>query len=103
MDQRQAFSNLQTTMSMGDTTDSALGGAIILSAFFTELALLGVIVAEEDKIRFALDYPEVTPEQLAEVDRSVAKVLEEVCCIEKQVVKKLELGIYLRNGVVAPV
>ena len=92
MDQRQVFSNLQTSMGIGDTNDNALGGLVIVSALFTEFALLGIIDAEEDKIRAALDV-DVTAEELADVDSSVAKVLEEVCCIEKQVVKKIELGI----------
>ena len=41
---------------------------------------------------------DVTAAELADVDNSVAKVLEQVCCIEKQVVKKIELGIDLRNA-----
>ena len=98
MDQRQVFSNLQTSMGIGDTNDNALGGLVIVSALFTELALLGILDAEEDKIRFALDIEDVTAEELADVDNSVAKVLEQVCCIEKQVARKIELGIDLRNG-----
>ena len=43
-------------------------------------------------------YSGVTADELADVDNSVANVLDQVCCIEKQVVKKLELGIDLRNG-----
>ncbi len=98
MDQRQVFSNMQTSMGIGDTNDNALGGLVIVSALFTEFALLGILDAEEDKIRFALDIDDVTAEELADVDRSVAKVLEEICCIEKQVARKIELGIDLRNG-----
>ena len=89
---------MQTTMSIGETNDNALGGLVIVSALLTEQALLGILSAEEDKIRFALDFPGVTPEQLALVDDSVANVLDQVCCIEKQIVKKIELGIDLRNG-----
>ena len=98
MDQRQVFSNLQTTMSIGDTNDNALGGLVIVLALFTELALLGILDAEEDKIRFALEIEDVTAEELADVDNSVARVLEQVAAIEKQVAKKIELGIDLRNG-----
>ena len=98
MNQRQVFSNMQTTMSIGDTNDNALGGLVIVSALLTELALLGILAAEEDKILFALEIPGVTAEELADVDNSVARVLKQVCCIEKQIVKKIELGIDLRNG-----
>ena len=98
MDQRKVFSNMQTSLNIGDTDDNALGGLVIVLALLTELALLGILSAEEDKIRFALDIEDVTAEDLADVDNSVAKVLKQVCCIEKQVAKKIELGIDLRNG-----
>ena len=50
MDQRQVFSNMQTTMSIVDTDDDVLGAFIIGSALFTEFALAGILFAEADKI-----------------------------------------------------
>ena len=50
MDQRQAFSNMQTSMSIGDTNDNALGGLVIVSALFTEFALTEFCLLKRTKL-----------------------------------------------------
>ncbi|QUW21637.1 hypothetical protein JSQ81_17885 [Sporosarcina sp. Marseille-Q4063] len=97
MDQKQAFAQMQNLMSLnGDNGDDFLGGLVIFSAVFTEFALADILFAEGDKIRAAIDT--ASPAQLAEINNAVARVLDQICCIEKRVVEKIELGIDLRNG-----
>jgi hypothetical protein len=97
MDQRKALSQMQNLMNLGNNDDDSLGKLIIISAVLTELSLLGIISAETAKIREALESG-FDADELADVDNSVANVLEQVCCIEKQIAKKIELGIELRDG-----
>jgi len=102
MEQRKAFSNMQTAMTLGDTNSNALGGLVIISSLLTELALTDILFAEADKIRAAADLNNATAPQLAEVDNSVARVLDQVCCIERRVIEKIDRGIEIRNGVARP-
>jgi NTP pyrophosphatase (non-canonical NTP hydrolase) len=97
MDQRQALSQMQNLMNFGNNDDDSLGKLIIISAVLTELFLLGIISAETAKIREALESG-FDADELADIDNSVADVLAQVCCIEKQIAKKIELGIELRDG-----
>ena len=99
MDHKQVLSNMQTSMSLGNAGDDSLGGLVIISALITEFALARILFAEGDKIDEAVDRgATVSIDDLVAVDDSVARVLDQVCCIEGRVVDKIKLGIKLRNG-----
>ena len=97
MDHRQVFANMQTATNLGNISDESLGGLVIVSALFTEFALTDILFAEADKIRAAIDTIGITPGELAEIDNSVARVLDQVCCIERRIAEKIDRGIELRN------
>ena len=99
MDHKQVLSNMQTSMSLGNTGDDSLGGLVIISALITEFALARILLSEGDKIDEAVGRENgVSIEDLVDIDESVAKVLDKVCCIEEHVVDKIKLGIKLRNS-----
>ncbi|WP_210469689.1 hypothetical protein [Sporosarcina sp. 6E9] len=97
MDQRQAFAHMQNLMGISEGNGDFLGDLVIFSAVLTEFALTDILFAEADKIRAAICLPDVTADQLASVDTSVSQVLEQICCIEKRVIGKIDRGIELRN------
>lgn len=99
MDHKQVLSNMQTSMNLGNTGDDSLGGLVIVLALITEFSLARILFAEGDKIDEAVGRgAEVSIDDLVDIDESVAKVLDKVCCIEEHVVDKIKLGIKLRNG-----
>ncbi len=85
--------NVEKLIAVGQCGDSHLGGAIVISALFTEWALTDLIFAEADKVRAAICKCDCAG--LVLVDNSVANVLEQVNNIECRVIEKLELGIDL--------
>ena len=97
MDHKQVLSNMQTSINLGNTNDFSLGGLVIVSALITEFALTRILFAEADKIDEAVEMNGVTIPQLVAIDDSVARVLDQVCCIEKRVVEKIYRGISLRK------
>lgn len=97
MDHKQVLSNMQTSMNLGNTSDNSLGGLVIVSALITEFALAEILFAEAEKIKTATYANEVNVNDLANLDHSVAAVLDQVCCIERRIVEKIDRGITLRD------
>lgn len=85
-------------------SNDTLGGLLILSALLTEFKLAEVIGAEAKKIKAATHYTtschgDTAMNDLKEINKSVADVLHEVCCIERQVNRKIWQGRRLMNNV----
>ncbi|MBA2174748.1 hypothetical protein H0266_07570 [Halobacillus locisalis] len=81
-----------------------LGGLLILAALLTEFKLAEVIGAEAKKIKAATHYTtschgESAMNDLEKINKSVADVLHEVCCIERQVNRKIWHGRRMMNNV----
>jgi len=99
MNKNNTFTNVQAAMNLANTGEDILGGLVILSGVFTEFALAEILFAEAEKIEAAVENNSTDVEGLTYLDNSVAKVLEQVCCIEKQIVEKIKQGRYIMNGV----
>ena len=98
MIQNNALTNVQAAMNLANTGEDILGGLVILSAVVTEFALADLIFAEAGKIEAAVE-SNANVGDLISLDQSVANVLDQVCCIEKQIVEKIKQGRYIMNGV----
>ncbi|TGB01264.1 hypothetical protein [Halobacillus salinus] len=85
--------------------DRGLGGLVILSALLTEFKLAEVIGAEAKKVKAAAHYvthhcdSETALSDLKEINDSVQGVLDQVCCLERQVNRKIFQGRRLRGNV----
>lgn len=99
MDQNKAFTNVQAAMNLANTGEDTLGALVIFSGVVTELALADILFAEAEKIETAVEDNNTSVEDLTNLDNSVANVLEQICCIEKQIVEKIKQGRYIMNGV----
>ncbi|MGM8366662.1 hypothetical protein ACLIBG_14495 [Virgibacillus sp. W0181] len=97
MSNQDVFSKINTTMDLASNTNSnGLSGLIILSAIYTEFCVADLICAEADKVDYAIDST-ATVGDLVNLDNSVAGVLDQLCCIERQVNEKIAQGIQLRS------
>lgn len=82
-----------------------LGGLVILSALLTEFKLAEVVGAEAKKIKAATHYvthhynSETALSDLKDINDSVQGVLDQVCCLERQVNRKIFQGRRLRGNV----
>lgn len=104
MSNREVFNNMETAMEMASGNGNrVLGGLLILSAVYTEFQLGDLISAEADKVNYAVEFAQANADtnfitELATLDDSVANVLDKVCCIEKQVNRKIEQGRELKEN-----
>ena len=80
-----------------------LGTWIILSALYSEFALTGVLKEEKRKMeKFNKDCLTKTAKNFIDFDAEVANVLKHACCLEKQIVEKIRMGVNYQNANTPP-